>query len=212
MKRSIPAAVRHLSFASVALCLGLAALSPRALAMSAGGTETVRSLYSTLLQTMRNGAALGPRGRYAQLEPVVRRLFDIPLMTQLAVGPQWASLSDVQRQQVSQAFEHYIAASYADRFDSYAGERLQVTGEQPSAGGTVITSQIVKSNGEPVNINYLMRQNGGVWQIADVYLDGTISELATRRSEFARILQTRGIAGLIETLNAKTNTLSARAS
>jgi phospholipid transport system substrate-binding protein len=212
MKRSIPATVRSLSIAGVALCLGLAALAPRAVAMAAGGTETVRSLYATLLQTMRNGPALGPRGRYAQVEPVVRRLFDIPLMTQLAVGPQWASLSDTQRQQVSQAFEHYIAAIYADRFDSYSGERLQVTGEQSSAGGTVITSQIVKSNGEPVSINYLMRQNGGVWQIADVYLDGTISELATRRSEFAAILRTQGITGLIETLNAKTNTLAARAS
>jgi phospholipid transport system substrate-binding protein len=76
----------------------------------------------------------------------------------------------------------------------------------------MITSQITKSNGEPVHINYLMRQNGGVWQIADVYLDGTISELATRRSEFASILRAQGIAGLIATLNAKANTLSARAS
>ncbi|MGC2412343.1 MAG: ABC transporter substrate-binding protein [Stellaceae bacterium] len=195
--------------AGILLCLALAALSPRALAMGAGGTETVRSLYQTLLQTMRNGATLGPHGRYAQLEPVVRRLFDIPFMTRLAVGPQWESLNDAQRQQVAQAFERYIAAIYADRFDSYSGERLQVTGERASAGGTLITSQIVKSTGEPVSINYLMRQNGGIWQIADVYLDGTISELATRRSEFAAILRTQGIAGLIRTLNAKADTLTA---
>jgi phospholipid transport system substrate-binding protein len=162
---------------------------------------------------MRNGAALGPRGRYAQLEPVVRRVFDIPFMTRLAVGPQWEGVTEAQRQEVSQAFQRYVAAIYAERFDSYAGERLQVTGEQPSSGGTVITSQIVKSNGEPVNINYLMRDNGGVWKIADVYLDGTISEMATRRSEFAAILRTQGITGLIQTLNAKANTLSgARAS
>jgi phospholipid transport system substrate-binding protein len=201
-----------LTFTGIALCLALAALSPRAVAMGAGGTETVRSLYDTLLLTMRNGATLGSHGRYAQVEPVVRRLFDIPFMTRLAVGPQWEGLSEAQRRDVSQAFEHYIAAIYADRFDSYAGERLQVTGEQASAGGTVITSQIVKSNGEPVSINYLMHQNGGLWQIADVYLDGTISELATRRSEFAAILHTQGIAGLIETLNTKASTLSARAS
>ena len=87
--------------------------------------------------------------------------------------------------------------------------RLQVTGERPSAGGTIITSQIIKSTGEPVNINYLMRNNGGMWQIADVYLDGTISELATRRSEFASILRTGGINGLIQTLNSKADTLSA---
>ena len=212
MKRSITRRERRLSLAVIAICLALAALAPRAIAMGAGGSETVRSLYDTLLATMRNGPALGARGRYAQIAPVVRRVFDIPFMTRLAVGPEWAGLTEPQRQQVSQAFERYITAIYAERFDSYSGERLQVTGEQPSANGTMITSQITKSNGEPVHINYLMRQNGGIWQIADVYLDGTISELATRRSEFASILRAQGIAGLIETLNTKANTLSARAS
>jgi phospholipid transport system substrate-binding protein len=204
---------RSFTLAGTALCLALAAVAPRALAMGTGGIETVRSLYDTLLATMRNGPALGPRVRYSQIEPIVRRVFDIPFMTRLAVGPEWAGLTEAQRQEVSQAFERYIAAIYAERFDSYSGERLQVIGEQPSAGGTIITSQIIKSNGQPVAINYLMRQNGGVWQIADVYLDGTISELATRRSEFAAILRTQGINGLIETLNAKAGTLvAARAS
>jgi phospholipid transport system substrate-binding protein len=176
------------------------------------GRDTVQSFYSTLLQTMQNGPTLGARGRYARLEPVVRQVFDIPFMTRLAVGPEWASLTEAQRQQVTQAFQSYVAAVYAERFDSYSGERLQVTGEQPSAGGTIITSQIVKSNGEPVNINYLVRQNGGAWQIADVYLDGTISELATRRSEFASILRSQGINGLIAMLNNKAATLASRAS
>jgi phospholipid transport system substrate-binding protein len=212
MKRSITRRGRCLTLAGTALCLALTALSPPAAAVGAGGTDTVRSLYDTLLTTMRNGPALGAHGRFAQIAPVVRRVFDIPFMTRLAVGPEWASLSEAQRQQVSQAFERYIAAIYAERFDSYSGERLQVTGEQASAGGTMITSQIVKSNGEPVHINYLMRQNGGMWQIADVYLDGTISELATRRSEFAAILRTGGINGLIQALNTKASALSARAS
>jgi phospholipid transport system substrate-binding protein len=198
--------------AGTALFLALFALSPSpAAAMGNGGTDTVRSLYDTLLTTMRNGPALGARGRYARIEPVVRQVFDIPFMTRLAVGPEWNSLDEGQRQQVAQAFERYIAAIYAERFDSYAGERLQVTGERQSPGGTIITSQIVKSNGEPVNVNYLVRNNGGMWQIADVYLDGTISELATRRSEFASILRTGGINGLIQALNTKANAL-ARAS
>ena len=212
MKRSTSGRGRSRTFTGALLCLALLAPSPRAVAMGTGGTETVRSFYSTLLSTMQNGPALGAQGRYARLAPVVRRLFDIPLMTRLAIGPEWASLSEAQRQQVTQAFERYIAAIYAERFDSYSGEQLQVTGEQSSPGGTVITSRIVKSDGQPVNINYLMRDNGGVWQIADVYLDGTISELATRRSEFAAILRTRGINGLIEALNTKAAALTAQAS
>lgn len=213
MNRSMTQRQRRSALAAVALGLALATSSPAAFALGAGGADTVRSLYDTLLATMRAGPTLGPQGRYGRIEPIVRRVFDIPLMTRVAVGPDWAGLSEGQRQQVAQAFERYITAIYAERFDRYSGERLQVTGEQPSAGGTIITSQITKSSGEPVNVNYLMRQNGGIWQIADVYLDGTISELATRRSEFASILRTRGINGLIDTLNTKANSLvAARAS
>ena len=214
MKRSTAGAPRRSALAAILLCLALAVplttlTAAPVRAMGSGGIEAVRSLYDTLLVTMRNGPALGARGCYAQIEPIVRRVFDIPFMTRLAVGPDWASLSPLQQQQVSRAFERYITAIYAERFHSYSGEQLQVIGEQPSAGGTIITSQIVKSNGQPVQINYLMRQNGSGWQIADVYLDGTISELATRRSEFASILRTQGIDGLIETLNTKANALAA---
>jgi phospholipid transport system substrate-binding protein len=128
-------------------------------------------------------------------------------MTRLAVGPEWTRLDATQQQQVTQAFENYVIAIYAERFDKYAGERLQVTGEQASTGGTIVTTQIVKSNGEPVSVNYLIRQNG---QIGDVYVDASISELATRRSEFASIMRSQGINGLIAMLNNKAATLAAR--
>jgi phospholipid transport system substrate-binding protein len=202
---------RRLSGAGIALCLVVSLLSLPASAMldDSHGADAVRSLYSTLLAAMRNGPALGPQGRYAEIAPVVQRVFDIPLMTKVAVGPDWDTLSAPQRQAVTDAFARYIAAVYAERFDSYSGERLQVTGEQPSPGGAIITSRIVKSDGDPVSINYLMRDNGGVWQIADVYLDGTISELATRRSEFGDILQRGGIDGLIQSLNSKATALAA---
>ena len=194
------------------LGFGLTATPANAEALTTAGADTVRSLYDALLANMQSGAALGARGRFSRIEPVVRRTFNMPLMTRLAVGPEWERLNDAQRQQVSQAFERYISAVYAERFDSYAGEKLQVTGEQPSPGGTIITTEIVKSNGEPIRLNYLMRQSGGAWQIADVYLNGTISELATRRSEFSSILRAQGIDGLIAMLNNKAESLAARAS
>ena len=200
---------RHtLPLAAVALGLWLA-LSAGAARAEGEGANTVGALYATLLDVMKNGQALGPSGRYAQIAPVIPRLFDIPLMTRLAIGPGWEALDEAQRRQVTQAFGRYIAAVYADRFDSYSGEKLRVIGEHASNGGSVILSEIVKSNGDPVHINYLIRQSGGNWQIADVYLNGTISELATRRSEFASILRYQGINGLIATLNGKAVSLGA---
>ena len=81
------------------------------------GAGSVRALYATLLDAMRNGPALGPSGRYARIEPVIARVFDLPLMTRLAVGPGWTALDAAHQQRVIQAFGHYLAAVYAERFE-----------------------------------------------------------------------------------------------
>jgi len=193
--------------AGVAAVLALAMSYPLHAAPVNGG-DTVQALYDALLSTMKNGRTLGQSGRFTQLEPVIRRTFDIPAMARLSVGSSWASLTEAQRQQVTESFGRYISAIYADRFDSYAGQKLQVTGEQPNPAGVMVRSQIVKANGEPVKVDYLMRRNGETWLIADVYLDGAISEVATRRSEFAAILKGQGIDGLIAALNRKADMLT----
>jgi phospholipid transport system substrate-binding protein len=115
----------------------------------------------------------------------------------------------VQRQQATDSFGRYLAAIYADRFDNYAGQRLEVTGEQPAPSGIMVKSQIIKASGEPVKVDYMMRRNGEAWLISDIYLDGAISEVATRRSEFAAILKQEGIDGLIAALNRKADILTA---
>jgi phospholipid transport system substrate-binding protein len=98
--------------------LGLSMLSyPVHAALSSSG-DTVQGLYDALLGTMKNGRTLGQSGRFMQLEPVIRRSFDIAAMARLSVGPSWASLSEAQRQQVTESFGRYISAIYADRFDS----------------------------------------------------------------------------------------------
>jgi phospholipid transport system substrate-binding protein len=194
--------------AALAAGIGLAMISSPCHAATATGGDTVQGLYDALLGTMKNGRTLGQSGRFTQLEPVIRRSFDIPSMARLSVGPSWNELSEVQRRQVIESFGRYISAIYADRFDSYAGQQLQVTGEQPSAGGIMVKSQIVKANGEPVKVDYMMRRNGDTWLISDIYLDGAISEVATRRSEFGAILKKDGVDGLIAALNRKADLLT----
>jgi phospholipid transport system substrate-binding protein len=156
---------------------------------------------------MKNGRTLGPAGRFAQLEPVIRRSFDFPTMARLSVGTGWQNFTEAQRQQTTESFARYISAIYADRFENYAGQRLQVTAEQPTVAGLMVRTEIIKANGEPVRVDYMMRRSGEAWLIADIYLDGAISEVATRRSEFAAILKNDGADGLIAALNRKADGL-----
>jgi len=180
-----------------------------ATAGSAGAT--IQNLYSSLLATMKNGSVLGGSGRYTQIAPVIRRSFDLPFMARLAFGAGWSGLTPAQQQQVTESYGRYISAVYADRFDSYHGQKLDVTGQRQDPYGVVVTSKIIKSDGDPVEVDYLMRQEGGSWLIGDIYLDGTISEVATHRSEFADILRRQGVDGLVAALDRKSEMLTSTA-
>jgi phospholipid transport system substrate-binding protein len=136
--------------ATLATVLGIAMVSYPAHAAAASSGDTVQGLYDALLSTMKNGRTLGQSGRFMRLEPVIGRIIDIPSMARSSVGSSWATLTETQRQQVTESFGRYISAVYADRFDSYTGQKLQVTGEQPDGAGVIVRSQIVKANGEPV--------------------------------------------------------------
>src|SRR5262249_9495923 len=137
----------------VALVLG-GGLSMQGARAASEPQDVVRSFYGALLNTMQDGRTLGQSGRYARLAPAVDKTFDLSLMARLAIGPSWATLTPAQQQQLTEAFEHYVAATYADRFDSYSGEQLQVTGQQPYGAEMIVQTKIVKSNGESTTLNY----------------------------------------------------------
>ena len=193
---------------ALAAGLGLGMVSYPVHAAPASGGDTVRGLYDALLNTMKNGRTLGQSGRFAKLDPVIRRSFDIAEMARLSLGRSWPGLSDAQRQQMSESYGRYVSAIYADRFDSYAGQKLEVTGEEPAPSGVTVRSRIIKADGEPVKVDYAMRRTGDGWLISDIYLDSAISEVATRRSEFATILRNEGFDGLIAALNRKADILT----
>jgi phospholipid transport system substrate-binding protein len=193
---------------ALSAALGLNTVALAAQAAPASGIGTVQDLYDALLSTMKNGGTLGGSGRFAKLAPVICSSFDVASMARLSVGPSWSGLSEAERREVTESYGRYISAIYADRFDSYNGQKLEVTGEQPAPFGLLVKSRIIKNNGEPVEVDYVMRQDGGSWLIADIYLDSAVSEVATRRSEFAAILKAQGVDGLIAALNRKADMLT----
>lgn len=156
-----------------------------------------------LLDCMRDAKTLGFKGRYDRLEPVVGQVFNVPLMTRIAVGAGWSGLTADQQQALTRAFGQFITATYAARFDGYAGEQFVADGTRPLAGGVLVETRLVKPDGQPVALDYAARQIDGHWQVVDVFLTGTISELATRRSEFSAVFERSGYDGLLQTLQAK---------
>ncbi|GAB4353272.1 MAG: hypothetical protein Kow00114_02430 [Kiloniellaceae bacterium] len=170
-------------------------------------SATVERLNAALLETMKQAETLGYRGRYDKLAPVLRESFDFPAMARVVLGGHWSAISDDQQQAFTAAFTDYSIGVFANRFDGHSGERFEVLGEQEARRGTVLVlNRIVKSDGEPVAINYLTRpEDGGAnWRIVDTVLGGMASELASRRAEYDGILQKLGITALIGALQDKT--------
>ncbi len=164
----------------------------------------IDALDDTLLSVMRDADKLGYSGRYKILEPAIDRTFNIPLMTAIVVGSPWTSWTEDQRGKITQAFRRFIIATYARRFDGYSGEKFEPDGTRPVFNGTLVMTKIIRPADEPVTLNYLTRLNtAGHSQVVDVFLTGTISELATRRSEFGAVLQRDGYAGLLAALEKK---------
>ena len=171
---------------------------------------TLKSFYETLLSVMKEGPKLGFAGRRQRLAPAVTQAFDLALMTRLVVGLPWPSLSAEDQKQLVNAFSEFSIATYANQFDDFSGEKFEVDPKAAPAPGNdvIVKTRLIQSNGEPVQLDYLLRQEQAEWRIIDVFLSGTISQLAARRSEFSGILREQGARGLIAVLKDKTKALA----
>jgi phospholipid transport system substrate-binding protein len=191
------------AYVAAALALALFVLMPsNGYGESADpAASRINSLYDALLDTMKQAKQLGLKGRYDKLAPVLAKSYDLASMSRIAVGQSWSTLSAPQQLSIVNAFTRMTTATYASRFDGFSGEQFEIlqTADQPNED-KIVKTRIVQSNGKTVALNYLMRKAGADWKIVDVYLDGAISELASRRAEFGAILKSGGPDALVQSL------------
>jgi phospholipid transport system substrate-binding protein len=188
--------------------IGLALLPILAPAAGFAQVAVVEGFHAALLDVMRRAQALGVRGREARLRPVMEAAFNLPAMARISIGPAWSSIPPQQQQALVRAFADWSIATYANRFDGYGGESFVSEGERPlGSGDRLVQTRLVRPNDAPVQLNYLLRQAGGEWRIVDLYLTGSVSELASRRSEFTAILRDGGPDRLLAELRQRTATL-----
>jgi phospholipid transport system substrate-binding protein len=180
-------------------------LQPAGRAEEAGPAGTAEDLSDALLAAMKRGPSLDFAARRDLLTPEIQRDLDLPFMTRIVVGPPWRSLAAGDRQKLVQAFSSYSIATYAQRFKSYSGERFEVdpSPTQMPKGDCIVHTKLFTGDPQPVQLDYLMRKSGDRWRIIDVYLNGTISEMAARRSEYSSVLRQGGAPALIDLLRKK---------
>jgi len=174
--------------------------------------EVIQAFYDQLLAVMKNGKQLGFKGRVGQLAPAVDKAFDMPEMTRLTLGSAGKILTPEQMSQLTEAFRNYTFANYAANFDDFGGERFEIGQPRPQTNGTVVVpSKLTPGDGTPpVALDYVMRDDGGKWGITDILMEGAVSQVAMRRSEFVSVLRREGFPRLLETIEKKTEALGAK--
>jgi phospholipid transport system substrate-binding protein len=174
-----------------------------------GAVPVIEGLQEQFLDVMRKADAIGYEGRYERLKSIVSESFDLPFMAEKSVGRHWKKLSAEEQERWLSSFKDMTAATYAGRFEGFSGQRFEVLGEETAKSDTVLVRALLIDPGnEDTELNYRLHRKDGQWKVLDVYLNGTVSELALRRSEYAAVLKRDGFEKLIETIDGKTQEIA----
>lgn len=197
------------------LALGALLLAPAAPAMAdrSDPVKVIEAFHETLLEAMKNADRLGYAGRHRLLAPAIDKTFRLPMMSRMVAGRRhWKGFSDSEKEGFVAAFSGLVAATYAFRFDGYSGQEFKTLGTAELRARTVLVkTSIVAPRKPPTRLNYVLRRFADGWHAVDVYLKGSISEVATKRSEYSGILRSGGVGALVKRIRQKTDELAAKA-
>ena len=166
-------------------------------------TQVVERLHASLLTVMKEAKELGYQGRYDRLGPVITATFDFPFIAKIVVGRYWEGFSDEEKKKFVETFTRLSIATYAGRFDGYSGERFEVISSKETRRELVVVrTLLIKSEGDKIELDYILRKNGNKWNIINVIANG-VSDLSLKRTDYTSFLRKKGFDDFIDKLNEK---------
>jgi phospholipid transport system substrate-binding protein len=172
---------------------------------------TVDGFYVALDQVVTGDADVD--ARKTSLAPAIDAAFDLPFMGAKVLGRHWRKLDDPSRQRWLETFRDLTISTWASRFPAGSEIGFELRQVEPAARGTaMVHTHLVRSEDEPVEIHYRLRETPTGWKIIDIYLNGSVSELALRRSEYGSVIERDGFDSLVTSLSDRSGSSSAAAS
>lgn len=143
--------------------------------------------------------SISDKERADQFRTILENQFNLKAIGKFVLGRYWKQASDEEKQTFLNLFKETTVATYANRFKDYTSEKFEIRGchVEPD-GGVIVSSQIMRPNGQTIPINWKIFEKKGEMRVYDVILEG-ISMGITQRSEFSSVIQKGG--GSLEALN-----------
>ena len=137
----------------------------------------------------------------------VKQNYNSEKMLSMIIGNQWKNVSNKKRKEIINIFEEYIAKNYVRRFSKMKDFSFIENKEQNVGKFVMVRSNLVIGKKEKVSISYLLSNDQNKWKIFDVLLAGSVSEIATKKSEFKSFTKGGNIDPLIDALKKKNKDL-----
>ena len=155
----------------------------------------IEDFHATLIEAMQISDIAA---REVLLAEKVSPLFDTQRIAAVSLGRTWRGLSEKRRAAFLDLLSELIVATYADRFDKFSNLKFITEQVTPVKSGYVVQTRLVRSNGESVKLDYLLR-NGRVF---NVVADG-VSDLSLRRADYNSVIKTEGYEALLDHMRKK---------
>jgi phospholipid transport system substrate-binding protein len=200
--------VRYLKSPFSFLAASLSLLLVCAAAAGASAPQDVVGVFNQSLISLL-GSEKSFEDRSGTIEPAVRKTFDLEFMASKVLGRGWKDLSPDQQRQWTEAFTRMTVSNYAGRFVGEPGPSFETLGEEEGARGTrMVLTKLVQPSDDDVELNYRLRETDAGWRVIDCYMNGTVSEVALRRSEYGAVLRRDGFDALLAAINTKSDELA----
>lgn len=213
--------MRHATVALAGLCLSLALASAQAQTPPAGQTQGTPAAStaggegpSEVVQTAAQGM-LGEldkdRDAYRRDPEKVRQVvdkyllphFDTQYSATLVLGRHWRTATPEQRKRFVDAFYHSLLNNYGSALVDFTSDRLKIypTKVDPDAKLATVRTEVKRSSGDLVAVNYYLRRTPQGWEAWDVVIDG-ISYVNSYRTDFGEQIEAQGLDAVIKRLES----------
>jgi phospholipid transport system substrate-binding protein len=187
-------------------CMALAFLPLTAEAAGGGPVEMLQSVADQMIASLKaNKTTLkqNPGLVYSLAYKIIVPHADLDEMSKRVLPPQtWNSASAGQRQEFKREFTNLLVRTYASALAEYKDQTVRfypVRGGYQGRSTVNVSSQIIRSDGPSISVNYSVVSTGSGWRLYDMTVEG-VSMLQSFRSQFSDQLSKGDMANLIRVL------------
>lgn len=149
----------------------------------------------TTLEQRRADFRKDPAALKKFIDTEFNRVFDRDYAARLVLGVHGRGASAAEVKLFADALADNLMSRYGTSLlDFNAKLRVRVKSESPLPGnrGVKVSSELLRAGGDPIPVDYLIRNVGGQWRVFDVMVEG-ISYVQTFKNQFDAPLRQKSI-------------------